>query len=139
MLDRCPSPSPSESKTKPSKPTPENHPLADARFDDFWTVYPRKEGKQPARAKWKKMKLDQHADRIIDDVKRRCADAGQWKGKDQQFIPLPATYLHQRRFEDEWQPLASAGRVSRENLTPDEIEKRNQAELERAESRWGNS
>ena len=114
-------------------------PLAVARFDEFWAEYPRKEAKKPARAKWKSNKLDQHADRIIADVRKRCADPGQWKGKDAQFIPLASTYLHQRRFDDEWSPAEPGGQLRREDLTPEEIEKRNQDELARAESRWRNA
>ena len=139
MLNECPSPS-SSSSSKPSTSKPsKTKTLADARFVDFWTNFPRKEAKKKAQEIWRKNKLGSLADQIIDDVQRRCIDAGQWKGKDTQFIPLPATYLNQRRFEDEWQSSGSAGRLRREDLSAEEIEKRNQDELARAESRWGNS
>ena len=139
MLNECPSPSPSPS-SKPSTPkSSKTKTLASARFVDFWSVYPRKESKKKTLEIWRNKKLDSLADQIIDDVQRRCADAGQWKDKDTQFIPLPATYLNQRRFEDEWKSSGSAGRLRREDLSAQEIEKRNQVEIARAESRWGNS
>ncbi|MBQ1791875.1 MAG: phage replisome organizer N-terminal domain-containing protein [Oscillospiraceae bacterium] len=45
---------------------------------------------------------------IIEDVKRRCAT--EWKGADMQYIPHPATYINQRRWEDETPPQARQGK-----------------------------
>lgn len=71
-------------------------------FTEFWDTYPRKVAKQNAIKAWKKTgALDSQAltDTIIADVKRRLD--GEWKGKELQYIPHPATYLNQRRWEDE--------------------------------------
>ena len=71
-------------------------------FSDFWAVYPRKVSKQTALKAWRKLGVDDSmaiADTIIADVQRRVT--GEWKGKDVQYIPHPATYLNQRRWEDE--------------------------------------
>ena len=71
-------------------------------FTEFWDVYPRKVAKQNAIKAWKKTgALDSQAltDTIIADVNRRVNS--EWKGKELQYIPHPATYLNQRRWEDE--------------------------------------
>lgn len=71
-------------------------------FDDFWSVYPRKVAKQTAIKAWGKTGANDSqalTDTIIADVKRRVDS--EWKGKDVQYIPHPATYLNQRRWEDE--------------------------------------
>ena len=65
-----------------------------ADFEEFWQNYPKKEGKPKALQSWNKEKPD------IDDV----INALKWQKKnwtDPKYIPLPATYLNQRRFEDE--------------------------------------
>jgi hypothetical protein len=71
-------------------------------FIDFWTIYPRKVAKQTAVKAWGKTGANDSqalTDTIIADVKRRVDS--EWKGKDVQYIPHPATYLNQRRWEDE--------------------------------------
>lgn len=72
-------------------------------FDDFWAVYPRKVSKQSAVKAWKAAKVSPELiGQIVKDVKRRCET--EWKGADMQYIPHPATYLNQRRWEDETPP-----------------------------------
>lgn len=72
--------------------------VAKSRFEDFWEVYPRKEAKKPARDKWVSKRLDKYADLIIEDVRKRQRFHFQWRDG---FVPLPATYLNQERWEDE--------------------------------------
>ena len=71
-------------------------------FTEFWNAYPRKVAKQNALKAWGKTGADDSqslTDTILADVKRRVD--GEWKGKEVQYIPHPATYLNQRRWEDE--------------------------------------
>lgn len=80
-------------------------------FDTFWDFYPVKVGKPAARRAWKKVwekdfktKLD--ADRLriyakISDGIERWKATEQWQKEDGKFIPYPATFLNQRRWEDE--------------------------------------
>lgn len=100
------------SNARNGKPIPNTNP--DARdtyighspgFDDFWTIYPKKVAKQNAVKAWGKTGANDSqalTDTIIADVKRRVES--EWKGKDVQYIPHPATYLNQRRWEDEITP-----------------------------------
>lgn len=70
------------------------------RFAEFWEIYPRdrRRDKKKALAIWKRRKLDNMADTIIDDVKNRVENDDQWvRG----FSPMPTTYLNGDRWEDE--------------------------------------
>jgi uncharacterized protein YdaU (DUF1376 family) len=73
------------------------------RFADFWAAYPDKTGKKPARDKWTAKRLDRRADEIIADVERRKREHGKWLDG---FVPNPATYLSQERWNDPVVPRA---------------------------------
>lgn len=74
-------------------------PAGASRFSEFWEIYPRKIAKAACEAKWRSKKCEAHADEIIANLKARIA--WEWRGKDLQFIPHPATYLTQERWLDE--------------------------------------
>lgn len=70
-------------------------------FDVFWKIYPKKVGKAATLKAWKKIKPSQQlAERIIQSVSEHLSDP-QWKKENGQFIPHPATYLNQGRWDDE--------------------------------------
>lgn len=96
------------SRNPKSNPKTDGRRTEDDRFPEFWTAYPRKEGKAKAEKVWKTQKLDKLADEIVADVLARVADPKHWDVV--QFIPHPTTYLNQRRWEDEW-PRAAAPAV----------------------------
>jgi hypothetical protein len=68
-------------------------------FDEFWSIYPRKIAKAVARKSWQKLSAEQQlmAAKAIDS---HCQ---YWKAKETEleFIPYPATWLNQERWEDE--------------------------------------
>lgn len=69
-------------------------------FDRFWAVYPRRVSKEMAVRAWKKLKPDEGLIEVImTDIEHR--KEGEWKNQDIRYIPHPATYLNQRRWEDE--------------------------------------
>ncbi len=71
------------------------------QFLEFWESYPRKTGKGAAFKAWKKIKgVNALANAIISSVQQHKISI-QWKKDNGQFIPHPATYLNQRRWEDE--------------------------------------
>lgn len=90
-----------ENDTTPSPLSPK----ADGGYSDdfllFWAEYPKKVGKAEAFKRYKRMKLGKadNAD-IITALKwqRNCT---QWQRDGGRFVPNPATYLSQRRWEDE--------------------------------------
>lgn len=69
------------------------------RFEAFWSYYPRGEGKEKARQAWDKLKPDsQTIDQIARALQRQKQSPDWQRGIG---IPYAATYLNQRRWEDE--------------------------------------
>jgi hypothetical protein len=69
-------------------------------FDLFWHAYPKKVSKPAALTAFKKAKINGQLSVVIDDIDERKSSAD-WQKESGQFIPNPATYLNQRRWEDE--------------------------------------
>ena len=84
------------------KPSGENVQRArEERFARFWAAYPKKVGKGAAEKAFAKYKPDDVlTDRMIRAVTSAKASI-QWQREGGQFIPNPATWLNQRRWEDE--------------------------------------
>jgi hypothetical protein len=70
-------------------------------FDRFWAAYPRKVGKGEARKVW--MRLRPSVSLVEKMLKTLAwqAETEQWRRDDGQFIPHPATWLRQERWDDE--------------------------------------
>lgn len=72
-----------------------------ADFLEFWAVYPKKVGKGDAYRKWQSLvKSTKKKETIIHSVQQHKISA-RWKEEDGKYIPNPATFLHQKRFDDE--------------------------------------
>ena len=73
----------------------------DHGFSMFWEMYPKKVSKPQAMTAWKKIKPD------IKTVGNILTGLARWKACDQwtrdngQYIPYPATWLNNRRWEDD--------------------------------------
>lgn len=67
-------------------------------FADFWSVYPRKVGKQAAAAKFEQLAKKVDVAVIVAGARRFAADPNL---PEPQFIPHPLTWLNQGRWEDE--------------------------------------
>lgn len=67
-----------------------------AEFDQFWNCYPKKVGRGAAEKAWLKAIAVTTAEEIT-----RVVQAYPW-GEDKQFIPHPATWLNQRRWQDDF-------------------------------------
>lgn len=52
---------------------------------------------------WKSGDHDKHADMLIADVKKRCAEDWQWIKDKGQYVPNGATYLRGERWQDEFE------------------------------------
>lgn len=79
--------------------------------DDFWPECPRKIGKGAARKAFEKACKHTPAEQIIEGMKnfaRECA------GKETQFIPHPATWLNQERWDDEQEDETQTSRYHRD-------------------------
>jgi len=75
-----------------------------SQFDTFWTTYPRKVGKDKAKAKFSKLKPPDQL-RAISDVQARIKSDPQWLKGNGEFIPYPTTYLNGSGWADEWKPV----------------------------------
>ena len=71
-------------------------PAEDLSFDKFWNLYPKKVGKASARKKFDQ--VDVSLDVLLRAVQEQKMSL-QWQ--DSAFIPNPATWLQERRWEDE--------------------------------------
>lgn len=83
------------------KKEPPISPKGDAGFDQFWQAYPRREAKVKALSSWKKLKPSTVLlTTILTAIERMKVSPG-WQKDEGQFIPLPASWLNGRRWEDE--------------------------------------
>ena len=94
------------------------HAARGAEFEKFWTAYPRKEGKQKARAAFEKVTVP--LETLLEALERQKTSA-QWTKDDGQFIPHPATWLNGKRWEDQL-PQAGYQKGGQRQLDADEIE-----------------
>jgi len=69
-------------------------------FDTFWREYPRKVGKGDARKKFAKALTKTSFDNIMAAL-QRVKESAQWTKDGGQFVPHPATWLNQERWDDE--------------------------------------
>lgn len=90
-----------------TKNNPPISPQGDERFDRFWAVYPKKVGKGAARKSFAKAVLKCSVDDMITAVEKQKQSI-QWTKDDGQFIPNPATWLNQERWDDRLDEKGSA-------------------------------
>jgi hypothetical protein len=95
----------------------------DAEFDKVWAAYPRKVGKDAARAKWRAARRKASKDEIGASL---WAHIKVWKaGTETSFIPHLATWLHQGRWKDDPHAAANRSETSDDQLdrlmTPDPL------------------
>lgn len=84
-----------KTKTSPYRP-----PVGEL-FDRFWEAYPRHVGKDPARKAFVKLQPDEALLEEMLTAMQRQKQSEQWQRDNGQYIPYPATWLNQHRWEDE--------------------------------------
>jgi hypothetical protein len=70
-------------------------------FHIFWGAYPKKVGKPKAEKSWWKINPDQELMVTILEKIEVYKQTSQWKKDNGEFIPHPATWLNQERWNDE--------------------------------------
>lgn len=80
-------------------PVPDSSPSATVsdQWERFWSTYPKKVGKQAARKAWDRARKRRDPDEIQAALE---AHLRPWATFEAQFIPNPATWLSQGRYED---------------------------------------
>jgi hypothetical protein len=73
-----------------------------SRFDEFWKLYPRREGRKACETKWEQKKLDAIADTIVGHLTTRVKSDKKWRDG---FVPMPLTFLNQERWTDEYETI----------------------------------
>lgn len=76
----------------------------ESAFDRWYAIYPKKQARSVAEKSWQKMKLDAAATTIIEKTKD-FVESYREQGK-LEYLPMPATFLNQRRWEDQIQKPA---------------------------------
>ncbi len=76
-------------------------------FDQFWEAYPNKKGKLAAQRAWQRIKGRPPLPAILQalDTQKR---GEQWQRERGRFIPHPATWINQGRWDDETKPTTPA-------------------------------
>ena len=83
--------------------------LSNDNFEEFWKEYPRKQAKVDAEKAFKSLNPSEDLLAVIiaDISSRKQSEA--WQKDSGKYIPLPATYLHGKRWEDETNKEVSNG------------------------------
>ena len=89
-----------KTKTKTKNILPPISPPQGASFERFWAAYPRKVGKQAAKKSFERVKVP--LETLLAAIERQKG-SDQWTKNNGQFIPHPATWLNQGRWDDEIQ------------------------------------
>jgi len=85
-----------DTKHKEKQPT-----ALSVRFDEFWKAYPKKIGKDAAKKAFEKRKPDAvMLTQMVNAINFQRRTAA-WQKDGGQFIPNPATWLNQGRWQDE--------------------------------------
>lgn len=100
--DRVPSKRTKEKKNKRTKINARaRERLYTPDFEVWWKAYPRKTAKPKALESYAKLRADGvSAKAMLDGLNKACKE---WEaeGTEPRYVPYPATWLNQRRFEDE--------------------------------------
>ncbi|MHB1151868.1 MAG: replication protein [Eubacteriales bacterium] len=73
-------------------------------FNRFWDVYPKRQAKQDALKAFRKLNPNDELLKVITEAVKRLTNMENWQRDKGLYIPLPATYLNGRRWEDEMPP-----------------------------------
>ena len=99
---------PAPTPTTPRTPAP-------SRFDEFWTAYPRKVGKDKARTAYRTACRRTPEQTVIDGAHRLAADPNL---PEAQFIPHPTTWLTRGGWDDEPLPARDGARPAPQSIDP---------------------
>lgn len=69
-------------------------------FEEFWNAYPKKAAEAKARRLWAKLAPDVALRRVIVDAVRVQSAGANWTKDAGQFVPMPSTWLRDKRWLD---------------------------------------
>ena len=94
----------SQSSASPAKKAAKTEPYDLTGFIAFWAAHPRKVDKKRATAAWQKLRPNAETQTAILLGIEQLMRVQDWDREDRRFVALPATYLNNRRWEDELTP-----------------------------------
>ena len=71
------------------------------KFNHFWSLYPRKVAKVAAERSWKRLSV-KNIESIFNVLHEHLI---RWKYKEIQYVPHASTWINQKRWEDELDPI----------------------------------
>jgi hypothetical protein len=77
-------------------------------FEEFWTAYPKKAAEAKAQRLWNKLAPDVALRRVIVDAVRVQSAGANWTKDGGQFVPMPSTWLRDKRWLDTVAGVAGA-------------------------------
>ena len=83
------------------KPVDHSTTLVMQRFSEFWNEYPKKVGKGAAEKAFKQIAPTVELFQAIQAAIKAQRNSEQWAKDNGRYIPNPATWLNQRRWEDD--------------------------------------
>lgn len=101
-----PDPTNKEKTSSPSPPATVYDITARSSFDEFWSIYPRKVGKEAAKKAFAKATKHAGSEVVIDGARRFADDPN--LPEDKTYIPHPSTWLNRGSWEDEQLPARKA-------------------------------
>lgn len=101
------------------KPEAPKKDLIEERFADFWKAYPRKSGKGCARKAWNRISPTKELFEKIMTALEAAKSCEQWRKDNGQYIPYPATWLNQERWDDDYGTPSTAKNSPPANFDPD--------------------
>lgn len=105
-------------------------------FENFWNCYPNKKGKGAAEKAFGKIKPDDQLMELMLDAIFKQKQSAAWMKDGGEFIPHPATWLNQKRWEDEVAPAGIGGKPKTDfekSLEPGYAKLREDAKLSRSD------
>jgi len=98
---QCPDDASHSHSQKNLKPSRTPRPELNGTFVQFWSAYPKKEAKGRAEKAWIKINPDESLTGMIVAAVERAKSSEKWSEDGGRYIPLPATFLNDRRWEDQ--------------------------------------
>ena len=97
-----PEPEPEPKPEPKEENTPQKPPMGGGAFEAFWAAYPRKNGKLAAKRAFDRVHVP--IETLVTAIRRQECSA-QWTAENGKYIPYPATWLNQGRWEDDVEPV----------------------------------
>ena len=94
------SPNPEEEIVCSNEHTKEDNSEMENLFEVFWTKYPKKQSKKVAKVSFMRYVSKSNIKQVLDGLDRWLRSK-QWHKDNGQYIPLPATWLNQEKWNDE--------------------------------------